>query len=584
MPAKNDEVAQLLSELAALTEIEEGDPNSFRVRAYQNAARAVETMSQDVAGMSASQLASQRGIGKSTASKIRQFVDEGKIDKLEELRAKYPPGQRELLRIPGIGPKTLTLLKDVLGVEDLAGLRDAIQSGRLAELPGLGEKTAENLKDAIERMHLQSKTHRRPIREVLPVAERLVADLQALDAVKGVTYAGSLRRFRDTIGDVDLLVSTSDPAPAMDLLTAHDLTHDVIGRGPTKCSIVTHDGLQVDLRAIPPESFGAALLYFTGSKAHNIVLRQRAIEKGWKLSEYALEDAELGTRVAGRTEHEVYNALGLDWVTPELREDVGEIALADRSDKSTHLPEPVTVEHLRGDLHDHSDWSGDGRSSMEDMIAAAADRGYAYFALTDHAENLRINGIDRAGMLEQRKQLRKLQEQYPDMRLLHGSELNIGIDGTVDYDDEFLAKFDWCVASVHSHFRRPPAQQTARLVAAMRNPNVHAIGHLSGRKIGTRPGIEFDLDVVLDTAVETGTAIEINSDLNRLDATAEVVREGARRGVTFVISTDAHMVKELDNTRHGVKQARRGGLPPEQVANTWDVDRFLAWIVHQRSA
>lgn len=583
MPATNDEVARLLNELATLTTIDEGDPNSFRVRAYQNAARAVETLAQDVAGMSASQLASQRGIGKSTAAKIRQFVDEGRIDKLEELRAKYPPGQRELLRIPGIGPKTLTLLKEVLGVEDLAGLREAIQSGRLAELPGLGEKTAENLKDAIERMHLQSKTHRRPIRQVLPVAERLIADLLALESVERATYAGSLRRFRDTIGDVDILVSTIDPASAMDRLTAHDVAHDVIGRGPTKCSIVTHDGLQVDLRALAPESFGAALLYFTGSKAHNIVLRQRAIDRGLKLSEYALEDAESGERVAGTTEEEVYDALGLDWITPELREDTGEIAMADRGVEDQHLPALVEVEHLRGDLHDHSTWSGDGRSSMEDMVAAAAERGYAYFALTDHAENLRINGINRAGMLEQRKQLRKLQDQYPDMRLLHGSELNIGIDGTVDYDADFLAGFDWCVASVHSHFRRPPDQQTARLVAAMRNPNIHAIGHLSGRKVGKRPGIEFDLDVVLEAAVETGTAIEINSDLNRLDATADVIREGARRGVTFVISTDAHMVKELDNARHGVRQARRGGLPPDQVANTWDVDRFLAWIDHQRS-
>jgi DNA polymerase (family 10) len=257
--------------------------------------------------------------------------------------------------------------------------------------------------------------------------------------------------------------------------------------------------------------------------------------------------------------------------------------MADRTGQEA-LPALVEVGQLRGDLHDHSTWSGDGRSSMEDMVAAAAGRGYAYFAMTDHAENLRINGINRAGMLEQRKQLRALQEQYPDMRLLHGAELNIGIDGDVDYDAEFLAGFDWCVASVHSHFRRPPDQQTARLVTAMRNPNVHAIGHLSGRKIGTRPGIEFDLDVVLDMAIETGTAIEINSDLNRLDATAEVVREGARRGVTFVISTDAHMVKELDNVRNGVRQARRGGLPPDQVANTWDLDRFLAWIQQQRSA
>lgn len=577
MARTNDEVVQRLEELAKLTVVDEGDPNSFRVRAYQNAARAIDTLGTDVAQMSASQLASVKGIGKSTAAKIRQYVDEGIIDKLEALRAKYPPGQLELMRVPGLGPKSIQLLAEVLDVRDLDGLKAALDDGRLEALPGMGEKTAANLALAIERMHLRSKEARRPIPEVLPVAERLVAALEDLDDVERVEYAGSLRRFRDTIGDVDILVAATRSEAIMDAFTTHDTVHQVQGRGETKSSVVTRDGLQVDLRVVHPDAFGAALVYFTGSKAHNIRLRQRAIARGWKLSEYTLEDAETGQVVAATTEHDVYEALGLDWIPPEQREDNGEIEAADPDD-DTPAPSMVSLEDLRGDLHDHSDWSGDGRSTLADMVAAAAGRGFAYFAITDHAENLRINGISRTGMLDQRRQLREMQAQYPDMALLHGTELNIGIDGTVDYDAEFLAGFDWCVASVHSHFNRPVAEQTQRIVTAMRNPAVTAIGHLTGRKLGRRPGIELDLDQVFDTAIETGTAIEINSDLNRLDASAEVVREGARRGVWFTISTDAHMVRELDHHRHGVRQARRGGLPVDQIVNTWEAERFLAWV------
>jgi DNA polymerase (family X) len=571
---RNDEVARALAELARLTAIDEGDPNAFRVRAYQNAARAIEVLGRDVAGMTTIELTQVKGIGKSTAGKIRQFLDEGRIDKLEQLRAKYPPGQLELLRVPGLGPKTVALLGDVLGVHDLAGLEAAIAEGRLTALPGMGEKLQENLRDAIVRMRTASKEHRRPIAEVHPVADALLDRLRLVPRVVAADVAGSLRRFRETIGDVDLLVASSDPAPVMEALARHHLVHQVTASGDTKTSIVTHDGLQVDLRVVPPDAYGAALIYFTGSKPHNIRLRQRAIGRGWKLSEYALEDAENGTVVAGATEEEVYAALGLSWITPELREDDGEIELAATGD----LPVLPELADLRGDLHDHTDWSGDGRNSLEEMVAAASDRGFEYFAITDHAENLTINGISMDAMRAQRRRLRELQEQYPRLRLLHGAELNIGIDGSLDYTPEFLATFDWCVASIHSHFRRPAREQTARLIAAMRQPAVTAIGHLSGRMLGRRDGVEFDLDAVLDVAVETGTAIEINANLRRLDASAEVIREGARRGVKFVISTDAHTIRELDNHRHGIRQARRGGLPRDLVVNTWDTDRFLAWV------
>lgn len=601
MPRMNDDVAAALDELARLTKVDEQDPNSFRVRAYEKAARSVESLSTDVTGMSAAALAKVSGIGKSTAAKIRQYVDEGWIDKLEALRETYPPGQLQLLQVPGLGPKMLALLDEVLGVRDLDGLKAALDDGSFADLPGLGDKTADNLGRAIDRMHLASKSARWPIAAVYPVAERLVADLAAVPAVHEVAWAGSLRRFRETIGDVDLLVTLADDADdevaavtagaadgadgdaadapggaatVMAALRDHDLVAEVVGSGPTKTSVVTREGLSVDLRVVPRASFGAAMVYFTGSKGHNIALRQRAIDRGWKLSEYDLSDAETGEVVAGATEEDVYAALDLAWVTPELREDVGEVERA----ADDALPTRFTVADLRGDCHVHTDWSGDGRDSMEDMVAAAVARGLDYVVITDHAEDLRINGLSREQMLEQRRVVRELEQQRGDVRLFHGTELNIGTDGSVDYDPEFLAGFDVCVASVHSAFTRPVAEQTARIVAAVRNPAVTVIGHLTGRKLGRRPGIELDLGPVFDACVETGTAIELNAALPRLDADVDVVRAGIDAGVTFVISTDSHATKELDRARHGAAQARRAGLEPHAVANTQPLAGFQAWV------
>jgi DNA polymerase (family X) len=621
MPRTNDEVARLLAELAALTELDEGSPQAFRVRAYQNAQRAVAQLPRDVAELSAGELAGVRGIGKSIAARIREYVETGTIAKLEDLRGKHPAGKRDLLKVPGLGPKTVDLLTSELGVTDLDGLRAALDDGRVADLPGLGERTAENLRRAVESVALTSKQERVELYVAVPVAERIVAALASLDAAEEVTYAGSVRRFRNDIGDIDVLVAARDGAPAAEVterfLELPDVDR-VLASGTTKTSVLTWEGVQVDLRVVPPASFGAALVYFTGSKAHNIRLRQRALARGLTLNEYVLarlpedlateavdelatEAAELATEavdelatddpaaddaaparipwqdlevVASRREEEVYAALDLPWIPAELREDDGEIERAEAGE----LPTLVTREDLRGDLHDHTDRSGDGRVSMDDLVAAAVDVGLEYLAITDHAEDLSINGISREEMLRQRRELRELEERRADITLLHGAELNIGIDGGLDYDAAFLAGYDWLVASVHSHFRRPVAEQTARVVAAMRHPSVTVIGHLQGRMLGRRPGIELDLDTVLDTAVETGTALEINANLRRLDASAEVIREGAARGVTFVISSDAHSIPELANLRHGVSNARRGGLPREQVANTWEPARFLGWI------
>jgi DNA polymerase (family X) len=608
VPRTNDEVARLLGELAKLTEIDEGSPQAFRVRAYDNAKRAVEQLSEDVAELSAAELAKVKGIGKSIAGRIREYVDTGTIGKLDELRAKHPTGKLELLRVPGLGPKSVELLASELGVTDLDSLRAALEDGSIAELPGMGEKTATNLRRAIDALELSSKQTRIDLYVAVPTAERIVAALGEVDGVVEAAYAGSVRRFKEKIGDLDVLVATDDPDPVTAAFLDLPDVERVIGSGRTKTSVVTRDGLQVDLRVVPPVSFGAALLYFTGSKAHNIRLRQRALRRGMTLNEYALarlpEDVEVDADtdaeqpappaegpaaevswrdlevVAQRTEEEIYAALELPWIAAELREDDGEVEAAEAGE----LPRLVTREDLRGDLHDHTDRSGDGRDPLRDLVAGAVERGHEYLAITDHAEDLTINGISREEMLEQREELRALEQERGDIRLLHGAELNIGVDGSLDYDDEFLAGFDWLVASVHSHFGRDVEEQTARVLAAIRHPSVTAIGHLQGRMLGKRAGIELDLDAVLDAAAETGTAIEINANLRRLDASAEVIREGARRGVIFVISTDAHAVHELDNLRHGVANARRGRLPVDQVANTWPLERFESWIEQVRAA
>ncbi|MEX2551183.1 MAG: DNA polymerase/3'-5' exonuclease PolX [Nitriliruptoraceae bacterium] len=584
MARTNEEVARLLDELATLTELDEGDPNSFRVRAYQNAERAVKGLGEDVSGMSATELAKVKGIGKSIAAKIREYVEEGRIAKLDGLRDEHPKEKLKLLQVPGVGPKTVRLLETELGITSLEALSAGLEDGSVAGLEGLGEKTAENMRRGIETLGLTSKDTRIPIATALPVAERIVAALAEVDGVVDAAYAGSLRRFREDIGDVDILVATEDAGVVHETFLALDEVERTIGSGETKTSVITRDEVQVDLRVVPPESFGAALLYFTGSKAHNIRLRQRAIDRGWTLNEYALavadEDGHAGEVVARATEDEIYEALELAPMPPEVREDDGELELAEAFD----LPDLVRVEDLRGDLHDHTDRSGDGHDPLETLVDAAVARGLEYLAITDHAEDLRINGVSRETMLTQREELRSLEERRGDIALLHGAELNIGPDGGLDYDEDFLAGFDWLVASVHSHFDRSVEEQTARVIAAIRQPSVTAIGHLTGRLIGKRQGIALDLEAVLDAAAETGTAIEINAALQRLDASVEVIREGERRGCTFVISTDAHAAADLERARFGAAQARRARLARDRVANTWPHQRFRDWIDAVRSA
>lgn len=577
MSTKSD-IIRALKELRVLMTLEEGSPQAFRVRAYDNAIEGLETATGDVASFTEAELVAIKGIGKSTAQKIREFVDSGTIKKLELLREKYPAEFVNLTRIPGLGPKTLLMLRDKLKVNNLDDLQKALAGEKLRDLPGLGAKSEEKIARSIERLGLHGKDTRTPILEALPLARSMVAELGALPGVKKIDYCGSLRRFQEDIGDIDILVSSTKPGPIMDHFVAMASVAEVIGHGDTKSSILTSSGLQVDLRVVAPAEYGAALLYFTGSKTHNIHLRQLAIDRDLLLNEYGLSEVETEKVVASKTEREIYAKLDLPLIAPTMRQDNGEIEAASAGE----LPNLVQLKDIKGDLHYHTSLSGDGRSTLAEMVEAAAARGYQYVAITDHGEDLTINGATRQQMRAQRKKITKLQEKYPDLMILHGCELNIGKDGTVDYDPDFLLEFDWTVASVHSYFDLDQNQQTERVLQAMANPAVNAIGHLSGRYIGRRPGIELDLNAVMEAAAGTGTAIEINGALDRLDATPEAIRTGIEHGVTFVIDTDSHHIKEGVRMEYGVLNAQRGWVDKKMVANTWPRARFLKWAAKKR--
>jgi len=578
MADRRDSLKALFRELVQLTVLDEGSPNAFRARAYENALDAIASYPGDLESLSLKQLTAIDGVGASTAKKIREFYDTGTITKLAELRERFPADLVELSRVPGLGPKTLRRLRDDLGVRNIGDLRAAIEARRLRELSGLGAKLEGKLKAAIDREEPRGKDRRRPIAEVLPIAREIVAAIEALPSVERALYCGSLRRFRETIADVDVVVASDDPAAVSERVAGLDAVHELRGGGETRTTFLTATGLQVDVRVVPPSQLGAASQYFTGSKAHNIKLRQRALPRGWLLNEYGLQESDGGKVIAAESEEAIYEALGLQYVPPPLREDRGEVERAEAGE----LPTPLRVDDLRGDLHVHTSLSGDGKSSLEEVVSAAAERGYAYLALTDHAEDLAFNGVGREELQDQRAQVDRLRARHPGLTLLHGAELNIGRDGGVDYDAEFRRTLEWCVAGVHSLFDLDRDAQTRRILAAMEDPTVHAIAHLSGRRIGRRAGIELDVDAVLKKAVETGTAIEINAALGRLDASDEVLLRARGLPLTFVVSSDTHHARELARMEWGALHATRGWVEPERVANTWPRERFLQWVGERR--
>ena len=575
------DVLAMLSELVTLTTLEEGSPQSFKVRAYEKAGLAIQSDGRDVTTLKMSELTKIDGVGKATASKIIEFVETGNVDKLTRLRTLYPPEFVDLSRIPGVGPKTLKLIRSELGVENVEQLRAAIAEEKLRTLPGLGATSEAKIEKAIDRLGLTGKDRRTQIADALPLAERLVDDLERLEATQAARFCGSLRRMSETIGDIDITVASEKPEAVMAYVASHHEVDEIVVSGSTKTSFLTAGGLQVDVRVVAPVQFGAATLYFTGSKAHNIALRQRAIDRNMLLNEYGLidtsNDALSGDDrpvVASQTEEEIYDALDMTYVPAPLREATGEVvAAADRT-----LPELISRSHIRGDLHYHTDRSGDGRSSVEEMVEAAHNQGYEYLAITDHGVDLAINGSTAEEMLEHRSHIAEVAEAYPDMTILWGCELNIGASGGLDYDSDFRDLFDYTVASVHSHYDQSVPAQTDRIIAAIADPTVHSIGHLTGRYIGRRPGIELDYDAVIDALVSYDVALEVNGALQRLDAASDVVRRAVERSVKLVINTDSHHTSELGRMEYGIRTAQRGWAPRELVVNSWELDDFLDWV------
>jgi len=586
MTSSSDVIA-MLNELISLTTLHEESSQSFKVRAYDNARLAVESYPGNITELSEKEMIELKGLGKATASKIKELVDTGTVTKLEELRAQYPPAFAELARIPGVGPKTLKAMRRELDINNVDQLKAALDAQQIRTLPRMGAKSEEKIAKALDRIGMHGKDRRTPIADAMPLAERLVEAFLKLPNVTNALFCGSLRRMSETIGDIDITVASTDPLAVMEAVRDRNEVAEIVVSGDTKTSFLTNTGLQVDVRAVLPEHFGAATLYFTGSKQHNIALRSRAIKKGWLLNEYGLlvkpdEDAQDQTPtevVAAETEESIYQALGLAFIPAPMRESTGEIEAAEAGD----LSDLVQLSDIKGDLHYHTDQSGDGRSSVADMVQVAADAGHAYLAITDHGEDLAINGSNAEEMLAHRELIYKIQEDHPDMKLLWGCELNIGASGGLDYEDDFRAMFDYTVASVHSHYDQSMTKQTERLVAAIADPTVDSIGHLTGRKIGHRPGIELDMDILIEALMHFDVALEINGSLNRLDAAADVVRRAVDRGVKLVINTDSHHTSELGRMEYGVLTAQRGWAPKDQVINTWDQDRFLSWVANHRT-
>lgn len=562
----------MLRDLTELTLLEEGDPQSFRVRAYENAAQAISTEATDLGRLSLKDLQKIRGVGKSTSEKVRELLETGHVAKLEQLRRKYPRSLVALLRLQGVGPKAVRRLQSELGVQSLEDLRRALGEQRLRGLKGFGEKYEQKLAKAIERLEQEGSLDRTPISVALPHATRLVGELAQVPGVTYAGYCGSLRRFSETVGDIDIVVAASDAAPVMDAVVALGAVDRVLARGETKTSIVTQRGIQVDVRVVQRAQLGAALLYFTGSKAHNVKLRQRALKRGWTLNEYALSELEGGRAVASETEEEIYRALGLPFIAPELREDWGEL----EAGEAERLPPPYPA--LAGDFHVHTNVSGDGRATLEEMVATAKARGYSVLALTDHAEGT-VSGASREALLEQRARISALQQQLGDsLLLLHGVELNIGPEGQLDYDPEFRASFDWCVASVHSHFELERETQTRRVLTALEDPCVRMLGHLTARMIGGRPPIQLDLPRVFQAARERGVALEVNGALPRLDPSSAVLTEALGQDLKLLLTSDAHDTTELSLIDFAARHAFKARVPASSVANTWPGDQLRAFV------
>jgi DNA polymerase (family 10) len=566
---KNSEIARIFREIANILEIK--GENVFRVRAYERAAQNIEGLGQDIEDyLKDGRLSDIPGIGKDLSDRITEFIHSGKIKLHEDLKKSIPAGLLELLNIPSVGPKTAKLLYEKLKIRNIADLEKAIAKHKLQGIFGIKEKTVENILKGIA--ILKRGKERMTLAQALQTAEEFIGALRRNPAVKKISPAGSLRRQKETVRDIDILVVSDKPALVMDAFSRLAAVKEILAKGPTKASVRTQQDIQVDCRVVEEKSFGAALLYFTGSKTFNIKLRSIAIRKGLKLNEYGLFRKQKS--IAGKSEEEMFKRLGLAYVEPELREDTGEIELA----RKNALPDLIELKDIKGDLHAHSEWS-DGKSSIKEMAQAARALGYSYLAITDHSRSLKVaGGLSIPDLKRKKQEIEALNKRLEGLRILYGTEADIGSDGKIDYPDDILKEFDIVVAAIHTGFKQSRSQLTKRIARACLNKYVHIIAHPTGRLWGAREAYDLDLEEIYRVARDTNTCLEINSFPNRLDLNDLNCRRAKEAGVKFAISTDAHLAEQLEMMRLGVSVARRGWLSREDVINTLTVEQLLKTI------
>jgi DNA polymerase (family 10) len=560
MPVHNAEIAERFDRLADLLEIEGANP--FRIRAYRNAARTIAGLAQNLAALleAGKDLTELPGVGTAIAEKIQTIVKTGHLPQLEEVEARTPAALSELMKVEGLGPKRVKTLYDQLAIRTPEDLERAARSGKIRELAGFGKKTESLILERVRHVHGEAQRMRLP--EAEDIAEPLLEYLKKTPGVKEISVAGSLRRRQETIGDLDILVTAKKDSPVMERFVRYDEVSGVVSRGDTRSTVVLRSGLHVDLRVVPQVSFGAALCYFTGSKAHNIALRKIAVDKGLKLNEYGLFRGE--KRIGGKSEQEIYQRLGLTWIEPELREDRGEIERA----RAGRLPRLVTRQDIRGDLHCHTS-ATDGRDSLAAMAAAARARGYEYLAITDHSRHVAVaHGLDKKRLLDEIRQIDRLNAKLDGIVILKSCEVDILEDGSLDLPDGVLRELDLTVCAVHYNFNLPEKKQTERIIRAMDNPCFNILAHPTGRLINQREAYAVDLPAVMTAAKQRGCFLEVNAQPARLDLTDTSCQLAKETGLRVAISTDAHGVDQFDYLRFGIGQARRGWLETGDVLNT----------------
>lgn len=568
---KNSEIVKILEDIADLLALK--GENIFKVRSYQKAARSIEFLSEDVEKLVAEgRLREIPGVGEAIAKKLTELITTGRLEYYDKLKNEFPEGIGTFLNIPGIGPQTAILLTRNLNITTVDELEKAIEDGRVAGLPRMGEKTAQNILHQIKAYRKKKSEQRISLGEALPVADLILSELKKSPLLINPTTAGSLRRWRDTIGDIDLLGATDNPHEAIEYFTALPQVKEVLEKGSTKASIIVLEGIQVDLRLVAPDSFGSALQYFTGSKQHNIDLRTRAERQGLSLSEYGITDISTGRLEKYTSEEAFYNRQGLEYIPPEIREGQHEIELAAKKD----LPQLIEQADIKGDLHIHTIWS-DGTSTLQELALTAQKRGYQYIAITDHSIGLGIaHGLNNERLREQIQEIKEFNQSSTGIQVLTGMEVDIRANGALDMPDEILEELDIVLASIHSGMNQSQEQMTRRIINAMENPNVDIISHPTARLLGQRDPVAADMEAIFKAAVRTGTTLEINAMPSRLDLKDTHIYQAREMGVKLVISTDAHRTEHLDYMRLGVGNARRGWCRAEDILNSLPLKEFKA--------